>query len=243
MSSRTASFKRQTGFLPLLLLLLGTAMLRPLEQRLAAAQIHPVQFSGLGGNSLLGVLGGMRAVVASGLWLRVNEAWERQDAERTTALLRLTVATDERPLYFWINGARMLAYDIPAWAGAADQPEAVRRKTAATGAAAAQAFLRVGLRSHPQSVELLVELGNIQLRAGGDREAAAVWFRRAAEQPGAPYYAARIHGELLRELERPAEALAWLRKILSGLPAEDPAARRSVVEQRIKALEAELGEK
>lgn len=243
MSSSTASFKRQTGFLPLILLLLGTALLRPLEQRLAVPPIHSVQLSGLGGSGLLGVLGGMRAVVASGLWLRASQAWERQDAARTTALVQLTVATDERPLFFWINGARMLAYDIPTWTGAADQPESLRRKTAATGAEAAQAFLEAGLRAHPQSAELFVELGNIQLRAGGNREAAALWFRRAAEQPGAPYYAARIHGELLRELGRPAEALAWLRKILPGLPADDPAARRGVVEQRIKALEAELGEK
>jgi len=243
MSSNTASFKLPAGFLPLFLLLLATAALRPLEHRLTAPSIQLVELNGLGGSGLLGVLGGMRSAVASGLWLRANEAWERQDAAGTPALLQLTVAADERPLYFWINGARMLAYDIPTWGAAADQPEVVRRKAAAAGAAAAQVFLEAGLRAHPQSAELLVELGNIQLRAGGDRAAAAAWFRRAAEQPDAPYYAARIHGELLRELGRPAEALAWLRKILPGLPADDPAARRGVVEQRIKALEAELGEK
>ena len=63
---------------------------------------------------------------------------------------------------------------------------------------------------------------------------------QAAEQPGAPYYAARIYGELLRELGRPAEALAWLRQILPALPADDPAARRDVVVQRIKLLEVEV---
>ena len=206
--------------------------------------IQPVPLTGLGGSGLLGVLGGMRAAVASGFWLRTNEAWERQDAAGTTALLQLTVAADERPLYFWLNGARMLAYDIPTWGNASpDQPAAVQRKAAAAGVTAAQAFLEAGWRAHPESAELLIELGNIQLRAGGDRAAAAELFRRAAELPGAPYYAARIHGELLRELGRPREALEWLRKILPGLPADDPAARREVVEQRIKALEAQLGEK
>jgi len=243
MSSSTANFKSQVLFLPLFLLLVAAWTLRPLESRLIGPAIQPVQLTGLGGSGLLGVLGGMRAAVASGFWLRTNQAWERQDAAATAALLQLTVAADERPLYFWINGARMLAYDLPAWAGTAGQPEAARRKTAAEGVTAAQVFLAAGRHAHPDSAELLIEAGNIQLRAGGDREAAAASFRRAAERPGAPYYAARIHAELLRGLGRPREALGWLRKILPALPADDPAACRAVVEQRIKALEAELGEK
>jgi hypothetical protein len=51
-----------------------------------------------------------------------------------------------------------------------------------------------------------------------------------------------VHAELLRELGRNAEALAWLRKILPDLPADDPAARREVVLQRIKELESVVGD-
>jgi len=198
---------------------------------------------GLGGNSLLGVLGGMRAVVAGGLWLRTNQAWEKQDAAETRALLQLTVATDDRPLYFWLNGARMLAYDIPVWGAISGEPDAVRRQAVRDGVKAAQAFLESGLGAHPRSPEILIEMANIQLRAGENPELAARLFRRAAEQPGAPYFAARIHGELLRELGRTEEALVWLKKILPNLPADDPAASRAVVEQRIKALEAGRKEK
>jgi hypothetical protein len=86
-------------------------------------------------------------------------------------------------------------------------------------------------------------MANIQLRALGDREGAARLFRQAAGQPQAPYYAARIHAELLRELGRPAEALAWLRQILPDLPASDPAAQRAVVLARIKGLEQDLARK
>ena len=39
------------------------------------------------------------------------------------------------------------------------------------------------------------------------------------------------------------KALAWLRKNLPGLPADDPAARRDVVLARIAALDRELGER
>jgi len=243
MSSSAANFKLRVVLLPLLLWLPAAWALRPLEQRLAAPQVQRAQFDRLGGNGLIGMLGGMRAAVASGLWLRTHRAWEQQDAAGTKTLLQLTVAADERPLYFWLNGARMLACDIPTWSGAPDQPEVVRRKAVRDGMAEAQAFLKEGLRAHPESAEILIEMANLQLRAGGDRETAAALFRCAAGQPGAPHYAARIHGELLRELGRPEEALAWLREILPGLPADVPSACRGVVEQRIKALEAELGEK
>ncbi len=63
----------------------------------------------------------------------------------------------------------MLAYDLPAWRVASDMPEAARQKLAADGADAAQIFLAAGLRTHPQSVELMIELANIELRARRDR--------------------------------------------------------------------------
>src|SRR6478736_5264644 len=238
MSSSSASSRRFVGLLPLAVLLVAAGLLRSLENRLVATELPAVQLRQLGGRGALGVLGGMRAAVAGGFWLQANCAWERRDAAETAALLNLTVAADERPLYSWLNGARMLAYDLPAWRITADLPEAVRRQVAAEGADAARAFLLAGLRVHPGSTELMIELANIELRARGDREAAAIWFRRAAGQPGAPYFVARIYAELLRDLGRPDEALAWLRQILPGLPTGDPAAARAVVEQRIKALEA-----
>lgn len=243
MSSSTANFKLRVAGLPVLALLVATWALRPLEGRLVESAPGSTQLAGQGGNDLLGLLGGMRAAVAGGLWLRTNQAWERHDAAETATLLRLTVAADDRPLYFWLNGARMLAYDVPSWADAPGRPEAARRQAAVEGAVVAQAFLEAGLVAHPRSPEILVEMATIQLRVAGDREAAAALFRLAAEQPGAPYYAARIHGELLRELGRTEEALAWLRRILPGLPSDDPAAARGVVEQRIKALEAGWGGK
>ena len=188
------------------------------------------------------MLGGMRSVLAGGFWLRTNLAWEQRDAAATTALLHLTVAADERPLTFWLNGARLLAYDLPAWCEY-DVPAAVRQRHATEQAEAAMVFLERGLLAHGPSAELYVEMANIRLRALGDREGAARLFRQAAEQPGAPYYAARIHAELLRELGRPAEALAWLRQILPGLPAGDPPAQRDVVLARIKGLEQEAAGK
>lgn len=244
MSSSTANSRLPQWILPPALLLVAACVLRPLELRLAAPVLASVpQLSALGGSGgALAVLGGMRAAVAGGFWLRTNLAWERRDSAATTALLNLTVAADERPLYFWLNGARMLAYDLPEWRSAG-APQALRQRVAGEQARIALDFLEQGLRSHAGAAELTIEMANIRLRALGDREGAARLFRQAAEQPGAPYYAARVHAELLRELGRPAEALAWLQQILPTLPADDPAARREVVLERIKGLEQETAGK
>jgi len=212
-----------------------------LESRLLAPVAFPsVELAGSG--VTLAMLGGMRTVLAGGFWLRTNLAWERRDVAATTELLELTVAADERPLAFWLNGARMLAYDLPGWR-AEGAPAAVRQRNMNEQAQAALAFLERGQRSRGPAAELTIEMANIRLRALGDREGAARLFRQAAEQPGAPYYTARIHAELLRELGRPAEALAWLRQILPTLAADDPAAQRAVVLERIKGLEQEAAGK
>ena len=238
MSSSIANSSPRVIAWPLVILALAIFCLRPLELRLTGVAAGPAASTGGGP---FGVLGGMRAVVASAFWLRGNLAWEQRDPAETTACLRLAVAADEGPLYFWLNGARMIAYDLSAWQMEAGMPAAVRQKVAAEQAEAALGFLASGLRAHPGEPELLVEMANIRLRVLGDREGAAQLFRQAAERPAAPYHAARIYAELLTQLGRPAEALAWLKQILPGLPADDPAARREVVVQRIKALEAQLG--
>jgi tetratricopeptide (TPR) repeat protein len=226
--------------LPLPLLLIAVWALRPLESHVAAnlRAGEPVPIE----SGSLAVLGGWRTVAAGGAWLRANLAWERRDAAVTRALLELAVTADPRTLHFWLNAARMMAYDFPAWR-ADGAPRAVRERMIREEAERALEFLERGLTRHPAKAEIYLEMANIRLRALGDREGAAELFRLAAEQPDAPFHAARIHAELLRELGRPAEALARLRSILPGLPADDPVARREVVEQRIKELESQLGQR
>ena len=232
------------GFVCVVLLAVG-GFVRPLERRAGTGdgggKYRGEQLiTSAGRGSLLALLGGMRSVVANGCWLRANLAWERRDPVATADLIGLAVAADERPLYFWLNGARILANDLPEWRMAGPVPRAFRPIANEAAAQSALEFLERGLRWHGPEAAIYVEMANIHLRRRGDPEAAARYYRLAAEQPGAPFYAARIYAELLQELRRPAEALAWLRQILPTLPAGDEAARRDVVIDRIRLLEEEL---
>jgi tetratricopeptide (TPR) repeat protein len=225
--------------LPVVALFTGGFFLRGLEQPVPAA-LRGDQLTALAGQGgWPALLGGLRPAVAGGFWLRANLAWERRDAVALAALLELTVAADARPAYFWLNGARMLAYDVPAWLPAA-APAVVRQQVNEIQTQRALAYLAKGLRWHGPDAELYVEQANIHLRRRGDLESAARCYRLAAELPGAPYYAARLHADLLVELGRRHEALAWLRQVWPALPRDDPAARRDVVQARIRALEQEL---
>ena len=128
--------------LPPVLLLATVTALRPLESGLVSLTTVPsAELAGSGGT--LAMLGGMRTVLAGGFWLRANLAWEQCDAAATITLLHLTVAADERPLTFWLNGARMIAYDLPEWRSVG-VPAAVRQRNKAEQAQSALEFLQRG---------------------------------------------------------------------------------------------------
>jgi hypothetical protein len=192
-----------------------------------------------------GVLGGFRAVAADLAWLRAYVAWEKRDAPATESLLQLATVLDGRPLYFWLNGARMTAYDIPAWqideaGGCGVVSPAEQKRIVEKQARRALSSLEVAMTYHPTSAALWIERANIELNRLDDPESAAESYRRASEQPGAPYYPARLHAELLRRLGHKAEALVWLVKLYPRLPKEVEAAAAGLVLTRIRSLETEL---
>ncbi len=194
----------------------------------------------------LGLFGGLRALLADLLWLRVNLSWERRRVPDTLAYLHLVTAVDPRPLIFWLNGARMMAYDMPSWrienlAGRDGPVTGLRERIEAEQTRLALAWLDEALKSHPASAAIFIERANLQLNCRRDPAAAAADYRRAAEQPDAPYYAARLHAELLRRVGRKAEALAWLVELHPRLPQGEEAAAAGLVLSRIRELEEELG--
>jgi len=144
--------------------------------------------------SIFSLLGAGRMLAADWFWLKTNLAWERHDAAETRRLIALTVAAEPASHYFWLNGARMLAFDLPAWADAADPgaPAAVRRQRYAEAASEALALLERGSTRHGACAAFEVEMANICLYGIGDAVRAAEFYERAAGHSDAPEYAARI---------------------------------------------------
>ena len=233
-------------------LALTGGVLHPLESRLwtearatsGAGRMDSV-VAATGRGLTLGVLGGFRAIAADFTWVRVYAIWEQRDLPAVETLLRLVTTLDPRPAYFWLNGARILAYDMPAWriaaAGGYERvPEAEQRRIDREQAALAIRRLEAAEQFHGTNPDLWVERANIELTRVHDVAAAAASYRRAWEQPKGPYFAARLHAEMLKRLGRKQEALAWLVKLHPQLPPNDDAAAADLVLARIRELEREL---
>ncbi len=202
----------------------------------------------LGQGVTVGLLGGFRAIVADLLWIRTNVIWEQQETAvipATETMIRLVTTIDPRPVYFWLNGARMIAYDMSVWRvrEAGDYgniPDAAVRRYHDEQAETAIRLLERAREFHPDRPEILIEIANIYLRRMENEEKAAEYYRIAAEMEGAPPYAARIHAEILRRMGEYEQAYEWLKELYATLDPGNPAHQKQVVLGRIRELEDTL---
>src|SRR5205814_348019 len=102
------------------------------------------------------------------VWLRAYVSWEKRDAPATETFLKLATLLDPQPIYFWLNGARIMAYDIPAWEIAAAGGTAVVSATQQKSVNDVQArraveFLNTAMIQHPAKAALWIERANIEL--------------------------------------------------------------------------------
>ena len=244
---------RLRSWMIVLAVLLGTGLAleplaRPVWHRLTRDRtaLHGAGLAtGLGQAIGPGLLGGCRALAADLVWLRAYAAWESSDLAATRTLLELATAADPRPLVFWLNGARIIGYDMAEWriaaaGGRAAVPAVVQRRIEEDQARRAIAYLENGLAQHPQHPLLYLEIAHLHLHRRNDVAAAAGFYQLAARQPGAPFYAARIYGELLKKLGRHREAYFWLVTLYPTLPVDNERAMAAVVLGRIRELEDRL---
>lgn len=199
----------------------------------------------LGQGITVGLLGGFRAAVANFMWLRVNAHWEDYDLPATQTMINLVTTVDPRPTFFWLNGARMIAYDMAVWRLRAidvdhDVPQTVRERLDDEQGEIAIRYLERGLNFHPDDPRILIEIANIYQRKRLDLETAAEYYRRASMTPDPPSFAPRIYAELLRRLDRKDEAYEWLVELYPQLNHADPTHLTGVVLERIMTLEEEL---
>jgi tetratricopeptide (TPR) repeat protein len=243
----------RTGLLVALGLLGAGVVLRPLEApaweavraKQPALRLDSLK-DALGQGVTVGLLGGFRATVADFFWIKTNAVWETNNRPSTTKYIQLVTAIDPRPLYFWTNGSRMIAYDMPNWrideAGGWEAVSELRkRRFEEEQSAMAIKYLEGALGFHPNEPLLILEIGNIYANRLKDIETAARYYLEASKHPDAPYYAARIYAEwVFRRLDRPAEAYEFLKKLYPTLPKDDDMAQAPVVLGRIRELEEVL---
>jgi tetratricopeptide (TPR) repeat protein len=234
----------------IILVLLGLLM-RPIEVsawkavKAGQSEMNLEALEGaLGQGLVIGVLGGFRAILADFLWIRTNTIWERRDRTKLDSMVRLVTTLDPRPDFFWINGSRMIAYDVPNWrireeGGYSEVPE--ERQQVIDLEQSAQAFdlIDKALNFHPENAKLYLEKAQIYLNRLKDDANASKWFLRASEQDDAPYFAARIHAELLRKQGLDVEAYDFLKNLYIELP-NIPSAQKSIILERIIDLEKTL---
>ncbi|MGJ8651640.1 MAG: tetratricopeptide repeat protein [Opitutaceae bacterium] len=198
----------------------------------------------LGQGLIVGVLGGFRTIMADFLWIRTNTIWQKRDRVKLDAMVHLVTTLDPRPDVFWINGSRMIAYDVPNWrideeGGHFAVPESRKIELDIEQAEQAFALLERAREFHPDNPKLALEIAQIYLNRLKDTPRAAEWFLKASEMPGAPYYAARIHAELLRKQGKNQEAYTFLKNLHQTLP-DDPFAQKEILLERIRELEEQL---
>lgn len=199
----------------------------------------------LGQGLVFGMLGGFRAIMADFLWIRANAVWVKKDRAQLDAMIRLVTTLDPRPDFFWLNAARMTAYDVPNWrirdeGGYDIVPDARQDAIDLEQAEMAFGIVREALEFHPENPTFYLEMGQIYLNRLDDPAKAAPWFLKAWEKPGAPYFAARIYAELLRRQDKNEEAYAFLTSLFRDLPDDEPFAQKEVVLERIRDLEQTL---
>lgn len=192
-------------------------------------------------------LGGTAKLAADFAWIHGFSCWMERDEQGTLRGFRLATILDPQNAFFWRNGARFLALDLPHWRAEVMRqegkatPENLRRMRIELSRQALR-FLEEARLAIPHDPWLPIEQAMIAYQGMNDKALAAHYYYEAAILPGSPYFAARLHGELLRQIGREAEALAWYQEILPSLPPNDPEAFRNVVLQRIEDLESHLEE-
>lgn len=201
----------------------------------------------LGQGLIIGLLGGFRTIIADFLYIRGNFYWENQDRAKTETTLNLVTAIDPRPMFFWTNGARIIAYDIPVWrirskGGWDEVPDSVQQRLREEQAFRGLEFIDRAAAFHPNDYRVPLEKAMIYNNRLDDKTMAAEYYYKVWQMEHAPFYAGRIYAELLRQTGREREAYAHLRAIYPTLPPpeEVPAANRPVVLERIRELEEVL---
>jgi len=232
----------------LALLVLGALKL-PVERDLAVLHrqehFRGVEFNldlreKLGQLGFIAALSGFRAIVADGLFIQANVAWERTEWGRVLLLFQHVTTLQPRVVMFWDMAAWHMAWNASVAAmNDKSQPRlALRVKAQREYFALGKDFLERGIKNNPDRYNLYEALARLYKEKYKDHERAAEFYVKAAAFPDAPSYERRFSVYALSYCEgREREAYERLRQLYDKGPQE----RLPTLITRLKFLEEKLG--
>lgn len=197
---------------------------RPNIPEIGRKELEPT----LGQGVLLGILGGLRTVVADLTWIRSYVLWERKDRPGCEALMRTACALDPHSRYFWENTGYAIGFDMAHWdirrrGGYAKVPAETQQRIFQQYARRGIAVLDEGIVRAKAPAPLLLCAAQLAETKLKDHALAVRYYQEAAESHDAPWFAARICANIMWEDGRREEAYRWFRKYWTErmLPKDD----------------------
>ncbi len=189
------------------------ASLRPCIPELSRSQLEPSAGQGV----LLGVLGGLRTVIADVSWLRSYVLWERKEEAGCEALMRLSCTLDPNSRYFWEQAAFAVGFDMANWeirrrGGYARLAKEIQDHLFTSYARKGILILEDGAKFSRSRAPFLIVAGQLAEMKIKDLRLAASYYRAAAESPDAPWYAARFAARTAWQAGDRKESYAWFRQ-------------------------------
>jgi tetratricopeptide (TPR) repeat protein len=148
----------------------------------------------LGQGLTIGVLSGMRSVVADMVWLQVTTAWEKEEWFKMGGLINLCTALQPRAPIFWDMGGWELAWNASVAAmNDKNQPNELRRiKNSRFWIDKGMDIYQRGIENNPQYWRLWNSMANLYQQRLKDYKTAAYYYQKASELPNAPVYLERF---------------------------------------------------
>jgi hypothetical protein len=201
----------------------------------------------LGQGLTIGVLSGMRSVVADLVWLNVTTAWMNQEWFRMGGYINLCTALQPRAPVFWDIGGWELAWNASI-AAAQDptQPNPLRRlKASRFWVERGLEIYKRGIENNPNYWRLYLDTAQLYDQRLKDFRTAAYYYQKAADQPGTLAYLERAPAEMydLHHANDPQAEYAEWKKLWFRLTPEQKAQKQHTadrLESEIRRLEQKL---
>jgi len=192
----------------------------------------------------IGVLAGLRSVVADFVWIDVTIAWERYEWFKMDSLVNLCTSLQPRSVTFWDYGGWQIAWNVATaveWDVREHNPLRRLHDSRFWIYRGLDIFKR-GIENNPESYQLWERTGQLYQQRLKDYKTAAYYYQRASELPGAVYLE-RFSAYMYQDAkDYPAAYEAWKALWFRLTPAqrEEKQHWKEKIESNIRSLEKQL---